>query len=753
MSPNTTSNTRIIESNKDGVEFDFDIATVLATVAFGAYAGTEGHGLVLKSTPSEGLGCTKTIYTDEEFLHHTNFGVLKVSYAHIEDNCEGESYAKESKVEEILVTCGSDSQITTKANNEPELLLINNLDRAEIKIKICDGNEDGQCIEKFDLQTILKDQQKTNGICRFKKRISIPSDPQKNSIELCMELFSFPRNAKHLESENHSALEEHVKIGLSQQGPGLMSEDWRQLLSSYAINNKYGCKPVAFIENDYTDTQLWIYWDMKAKLLVISFRGTEQDKWKDLLTDLSLKQVAINAATMEKVPNEDFFSMSTYEERVDIFKDIMEKLLPNFEEASDNRKKTEQRKVQDGKQALQNLCVFGTTAVCFLSCMYYKLNKWKWIVLPLIAYSVSKRIFRFFYRYREQNNRWKETKSRERSKSSNSGSRAIQEQPELTIHNEIRSKTLTFNHFKDAKTMEGKGKADSVGAVDKDSLKAESNPEADPCLIHSGFFTAYSSVRHQVINMIASVVALDHLKNEKICSKNELESDENSKSESPRPQHWTVAITGHSLGGALATLAAMDIAQQKNKLGDIKIKMYNFGSPRVGNQCFSKLFDLAVPDSWRVVNANDSVTKVPRPFMGYHHVGHLVAVDKDGSVRMQHSKEVPFESTTLEDITPLVKEIVKSVVNSSLPPSLQGAQEQANTLETSADTEIMELHQEVSQQLAEGIDENKSSLDMLHELWSWEKKNFGVLFTAEALQEHMEEEYFSGRFLKVSKLV
>lgn len=47
-----------------------------------------------------------------------------------------------------------------------------------------------------------------------------------------------------------------------------------------------------------------------------------------------------------------------------------------------------------------------------------------------------------------------------------------------------------------------------------------------------------------------------------------------------------IAVTGHSLGGSLATLAAVDI-QKDIKAVDI---MYTFGSPRTGNTQFSNYF-------------------------------------------------------------------------------------------------------------------------------------------------------------------
>ena len=48
---------------------------------------------------------------------------------------------------------------------------------------------------------------------------------------------------------------------------------------------------LAFLDNDETDTQLTVWRDALQKRLVISFRGTEQTRWKDLITDALVAQV------------------------------------------------------------------------------------------------------------------------------------------------------------------------------------------------------------------------------------------------------------------------------------------------------------------------------------------------------------------------------------------------------------------------------------------------------------------------------
>merc|ERR1712151_520967 len=66
-------------------------------------------------------------------------------------------------------------------------------------------------------------------------------------------------------------------------------------------------------------------------------------------------------------------------------------------------------------------------------------------------------------------------------------------------------------------------------------------------------------------------------------------------------------LTGHSLGGALATLYA---AELRLKLG-IPLGVCTFGSPRVGNQTFADLFKKARIPSIRVVCERDPVASQP----------------------------------------------------------------------------------------------------------------------------------------------
>lgn len=80
-------------------------------------------------------------------------------------------------------------------------------------------------------------------------------------------------------------------------------------------------------------------------------------------------------------------------------------------------------------------------------------------------------------------------------------------------------------------------------------------------------------------------------------------------------------ITGHSMGGALAHLAALDL---KFRYGIQEISVYTFGSPRVGDWRFANLFQQHVAISWRFTHNRDLVPSMPPRWLGFHHVGREV---------------------------------------------------------------------------------------------------------------------------------
>ena len=70
-----------------------------------------------------------------------------------------------------------------------------------------------------------------------------------------------------------------------------------------------------------------------------------------------------------------------------------------------------------------------------------------------------------------------------------------------------------------------------------------------------------------------------------------------------------IVVAGHSLGGALATLAAADLMIQPNLPNNVQL--YSFASPRVGDPAFARQFNAKLPVAFRIANSEDIVTTVP----------------------------------------------------------------------------------------------------------------------------------------------
>jgi triacylglycerol lipase len=87
-------------------------------------------------------------------------------------------------------------------------------------------------------------------------------------------------------------------------------------------------------------------------------------------------------------------------------------------------------------------------------------------------------------------------------------------------------------------------------------------------------------------------------------------------------------FTGHSLGGAMATICA-----SRCKLSYIKSNpraLYTFGSPRVGNRRYVNYVE---HEAYRWVNNNDVVPRVPPWWLGFRHKGQEVYLNAYGEIR------------------------------------------------------------------------------------------------------------------------
>eukprot|EP00602_Paraphysomonas_sp_CaronLab_P007640 CAMPEP_0185024244 /NCGR_PEP_ID=MMETSP1103-20130426/7239_1 /TAXON_ID=36769 /ORGANISM="Paraphysomonas bandaiensis, Strain Caron Lab Isolate" /LENGTH=255 /DNA_ID=CAMNT_0027557163 /DNA_START=94 /DNA_END=861 /DNA_ORIENTATION=+ len=127
--------------------------------------------------------------------------------------------------------------------------------------------------------------------------------------------------------------------------------------------------------------------------------------------------------------------------------------------------------------------------------------------------------------------------------------------------------------------------------ADNLDVRLTTYPSCSKCEVHEGFYQAEQSCFPGVLDQVRQL-------KEKFPS-------------------YTVIVTGHSLGAALATLTATDLVNS----GISPVRMFNFGSPRVGNDELSVYLSDTVPDHSRVTHHKDMVVHIPM-HERFRHISH-----------------------------------------------------------------------------------------------------------------------------------
>ncbi|CAG8958424.1 hypothetical protein HYFRA_00011101 [Hymenoscyphus fraxineus] len=116
------------------------------------------------------------------------------------------------------------------------------------------------------------------------------------------------------------------------------------------------------------------------------------------------------------------------------------------------------------------------------------------------------------------------------------------------------------------------------------------NDLVDGCKMHSGFQNAWGDVRQDTFSNVQAALRV-------------------------HPQ-YKVITTGHSLGGAIATIAGAYLRQ-----AGIPTDIYTFGSPRPGNGKFADYVNAGNGAHYRVTHTNDPIATLPAKWTGYRHSG------------------------------------------------------------------------------------------------------------------------------------
>ncbi|PWV12850.1 putative lipase [Trypanosoma cruzi] len=125
--------------------------------------------------------------------------------------------------------------------------------------------------------------------------------------------------------------------------------------------------------------------------------------------------------------------------------------------------------------------------------------------------------------------------------------------------------------------------------------------------VHTGFLRMWISLKETVLRTVKSYLSANPT------------------------EVYSIFCTGHSLGGALASLCAYSLRRMLRLMNYplLEVTVYTFGQPALGNRAFQKAYDKAVPRTFRVVNESDAVSLFT--VLGGCHVGIEVDIDRHGN--------------------------------------------------------------------------------------------------------------------------
>jgi len=322
---------------------------------------------------------------------------------------------------------------------------------------------------------------------------------------------------------------------------GAAGVDWGELcktMGGAAATGSLSFEACCFIENEATNTQCGIWRQGETKTLVVSFRGTQTDQLRDVLTDLSFMQ---------------------------------RRATPAGETLTAAGRRATLRQADAGNTLAETL------------------------------------------------------------QSSLSSLRAGDYRAALK---EMRDVELAVQELRIS--------SDERDRLTRNSSTPEVIVDGVPPMVHSGFYDALQSVLPATIRLIKMCTgSVDGL---------QPAADNTLLDGSRAGDGWTIYVTGHSLGGALATLMCWEIeAIRAAELPSVSsVQLYNFGSPRVGNAAFARSFNKAIPTAFRIINGLDVVARVPRPsnlsFAGeWEQVGRTVLLKPETSEATANLKGIWIE--------------------------------------------------------------------------------------------------------------
>ena len=125
----------------------------------------------------------------------------------------------------------------------------------------------------------------------------------------------------------------------------------------------------------------------------------------------------------------------------------------------------------------------------------------------------------------------------------------------------------------------------------------------DDCEVHDGFWEMWKGVRNKLFEDVDQALG--------------------------KNPGYRFVVTGHSLGGALATLAAASFRKRDKHFAEFT-ELFSYAAPRVGTGATADFLTMQSNKSYRITSGHDYVPRLPAATFGYMHMSPEYWIERYG---------------------------------------------------------------------------------------------------------------------------
>jgi len=268
-------------SKENRESFDLQLAVTLAGAAFESYNEPVGDDLNIE----QAVNRTETTYVSREYMDMEFAGRLNIHLQKAEGLPARDLWGTSDPYVTFSLGMSHARSTVVDRNLNPEW-------DETFTLYVRDPEEQKLQVRLYDKDTLKSDD--SLGVTYLPARVLCSGDTQTFTLELSGDggggtvTFS-TEYTPFTDAELDSARIEDADLRAVEGTPMAVLAAWNDLAKLVDdVLPLEEVEPVCYVNNLDSDTQAWVLWNRDARHMCVAFRGTEQTKLTDIVTDLKL---------------------------------------------------------------------------------------------------------------------------------------------------------------------------------------------------------------------------------------------------------------------------------------------------------------------------------------------------------------------------------------------------------------------------------------------------------------------------------